>query len=123
MDHMEVCRTIFCDRIQEVVAERLTTSDLVAYAAKWNTLRISVDSVLQNLKYFTFETVASTSQRYEQLEEKLVAVADKQHKMDTQLLFMVAKQNAIESDIKAILKILKKIPYTLGLVPFDVLYC
>lgn len=113
----------FDDTIHELVVERLTASDSVADVAKWESLTTSMDLVMQNMKSFTSEIIASTSQRQEQLEKKLVVVANKQDKIDTQLQFLVAKQDAMGFDIKAIMDILKKIPYILGLVPFIILYC
>lgn len=104
---MEEYKTIFYDKIQELVTERLTTYGPVTYAAKWDSLRSYMDLVLQNLKSFTFETFASTSYRQEQLEEKLVIVADKQ---ETQLQYVVSKKYDMGSKIKAILDILKRIP-------------
>lgn len=82
---MEEFKFIFYGRIHELFAERIVASDPVAYAAKWDSLRTYVDSLLHNLKSFTSETVASTNHRQEQLEKKLATLVDKQVNMDSQL--------------------------------------
>lgn len=64
---MEEFRIVIYDRIQDLVIERLITSDFIAHAAKWDTLRTLVDIDLQNVKTFTSEYVASSSQKQEQL--------------------------------------------------------
>lgn len=107
---MEEFIIVLYDRIQELVVERLTAYDPVTYVAKWDTLRTSVDSVLQNLKSFTYEIVASTSHRQEQLEEEMTLVASKQDKMDTWVQYVFSKKYVMGPDIKSILEILKKIP-------------
>lgn len=55
----EFMRVIF-DKVQNLVPERLITYDLIAYATKWDTLRNFVDTVLKNMRYFSFESVASS---------------------------------------------------------------
>lgn len=68
---MEEFRTDIYDRILDLVAKRLTTSDSITYVAKWDTLRTFMDTIMQDLKNFSYEFVASSSQRQEQLEAKL----------------------------------------------------
>lgn len=43
---MEEYIIVLFDRMQNLIAERITTSDLVAYAAKWDSLTAFVGSVL-----------------------------------------------------------------------------
>lgn len=43
---MEEFKNIIFDRVHDLVAKRLITSDLVTYADKWDTLRIYVDTTL-----------------------------------------------------------------------------
>lgn len=47
---------------------------MIAYAVKLDTLRTFVDTVMQNLKSFSSEYVASSSEKHEHLEEKLAFV-------------------------------------------------
>lgn len=49
----------------------------------------------------------------------MVALPAKKGKMDNQLLSVVVRKDAMGSDIKVILEILKKIPWNLGLIPFN----
>lgn len=74
---MEEFKTIIFDKIQNLVVERLIAYDSIAYATKWDSLRTFVDTTLQNLKSFSFESVASSSQRKDLLEKKLSLVAAK----------------------------------------------
>ena len=60
---MEEYKTILFDRLQNLVDERITTSDPVAYATKWDSLTTSMVSVLQSLKYISSEYVVSSNQR------------------------------------------------------------
>lgn len=93
-----------------MVVERLITSDPITYAAKWDTLRTFLDTGLQNLKSFSSEFVASSSQKNDHLEEKLTSIAAKQEKMDVQLKTLIARQDDIGYDLKAILELLKQKP-------------
>lgn len=72
---------VIFDRVHNLVAERLILPDPIAYAAKWDTLITSVDTLLQNLKSLSSESVASSSQKHEHLEEKLVYIATTQEVM------------------------------------------
>lgn len=119
------------DRIQDLFVERLRASNFIAYAAMWDTLKTYVDVGLQNLKTFTFEFVASSSQKQEHLEAKLTnvvaaqevmgahlqnivankdSIMNKQEDMDARLKFVVVRQNDMGFDIKTILWILKNVP-------------
>lgn len=50
---MEEFMTGIYDRIHDMVPERLTTSNSIAYTAKWDTPRTYVDAALHNIKTFT----------------------------------------------------------------------
>lgn len=82
---MEEFRTIIYDRIQDLVVERLTTSNYVAYAAKRDTLRTFEDTVLRSLNSFTSESIVSSSQRQEQLKAKHAFVGANQYVLGAQL--------------------------------------
>ena len=58
---MEEFKNVIFDRVQNLVAERLITYDPITYAAKRDSLRTFVDTVMQNLKFFSSEFVASSS--------------------------------------------------------------
>lgn len=92
---MEEFRIVIYDRIQDLVIQRLKTSDFIAYAAKWDTLRTLVDIALQNLKTFTSEYVASSSHKQEQLEAKMAYVASNQEVMVAQLQTVAANQDSL----------------------------
>lgn len=79
---MEEFKIVIFYRVQNLVAERLMASDPMTYAAKWDSLKTSVDTIMQNLKSFSYEFVASSSQKLDHLEEKLTYVAAKQEEMD-----------------------------------------
>lgn len=84
-----------------------------------------MDTILQNMKSFTFETVSSSIKKQEQLEVKLTFVANqeairaqlyiivahqgslvnKQDEMDAQLNSEIARQNDMGSNIKVIKKL------------------
>lgn len=79
---MEEFKTIIFDRIQNLFVETLITSDPIAYVTKWYSMRSSVYTVIHNLKSFSPEPVASSSQKLDHLEKKLTYVAAKQEEMD-----------------------------------------
>lgn len=101
---MEEFKTVIFDRIQNLVAESLIIYDPIAYAAKWDSLRAYVDTIVQNMKSFSSESVASSSQKLDHLEEKLSFVAAKQEEIDVQLKTVVARQDEMCFDLKAIIR-------------------
>lgn len=74
-----------------MVAERLIASDPITYATKWDFLRNFVDTTLQNLKSFSSDFVASSSQRKAHLENKLSLIAANQEEMDVKFQTIVAR--------------------------------
>lgn len=110
---MEEFKTVTFYIIQNLVDERFIASDHIAYVAKWDSLRAYMDIVMQNLKSFSSESVASSSQKLDHLEQKLTFITTKQEVMDVQLKTIVARQDATNSDLKAILELLKQKHYTL----------
>lgn len=78
---MCVVKNILFDKIQSLIDERHFASDLVAYAARWDSLKTYVASVIQNLKKVTSESVASSYFRQDLFEENLASVAATQQAM------------------------------------------
>lgn len=71
---MEEYIIVLFDRLQNMIAERITASDQVAYAAIWDSLTTSMVLILQSMKYLSLESIASSSQRQGHLEAKLASV-------------------------------------------------
>lgn len=93
-----------------MVAERLLASNPVTYATKRDTLRTSTYTFIQNLKSFSSESVASSSQKHDYLEERLTFVAAKQEEMDVQLKSVIVRQDDMGYDLKEIMELLKQKP-------------
>ncbi|CAI8612332.1 unnamed protein product [Vicia faba] len=101
--------------MSELVVTRLTTSDYVVYAPKWDSLTTFMVSILQNLKNISYEFVASSSQRQEQLEVKLAYVvgnqevmATKQDVMKYQLEIVITRKDVMSYKLESIMEILKQ---------------
>lgn len=71
-----------------MVSERTTTSDPIAYVAKWDSLIAFVVSVFQDLKYVSSDFANYTSQRHALQETNLEFMADKQKEMDDRMKAM-----------------------------------
>lgn len=97
---MEEFMTFSFYRVQNLVDDRLISSDPISYATKWDTLRTSTDTVLLNLKFFSFEPVTSSRQKHGHLEEKLAFVVVKQEDMDVQFKTIIARQDEMGSDLR-----------------------
>lgn len=72
---MEEFKTIIFDRVYNLLTGRLFAYDTIAHATEWDTIKISMDSVLKNLNAFSSKYVASSIQKHENQEEKLASVA------------------------------------------------
>ena len=71
---MEEIKTIFLYKVKNLVNERTYASDLVTYAAKWDSLTTSVISIFQDLKDVTLESVTPSNKRQELLGAKLTSI-------------------------------------------------
>lgn len=78
---MEEIKFILLDKVQNLVDDRTSTSDPVAYTAKLDFLQTSVVFVIQNLKDATSKFVFSSSRRQELLEAKLASIATTEQAM------------------------------------------
>lgn len=72
---------IFLDKVKNLVDERTTASDPVAYVAKWDSLTTYVVSVFQDLKDVSSESVTSSNKRQKLLEVKIAFVTSNQYSM------------------------------------------
>ena len=103
---MEEYKTVLFDRMQNLVAERITTSDPITYAAKCDSLTFGGFSSARS-EVPLVRTLASSSQRQEHLEAKMAYVADaqevmasKQKEMDNQMKIVITKQDDMDADLK-----------------------
>lgn len=79
--NLEEIKTIFLDKIQNLVDERTFASDLITYASKWEYLTTSLVPVFQDLKDVSSESLTFVSKRQKLLEAKLAFVAANQEAM------------------------------------------